>query len=576
MPVNVRHDLPRMPPLTTFDKHDVKDPFYHNNKVPRPVTYQIGKVDNSKEESFATEGRSDLSGMLAGPCQSLWSPGRTAGEDDGPEVISLTEIICEGEALRLQAESLHTSRNKQSIPGGWKGGLFKRFLVGAGILTGAGVVGYQCYAGPEDIDRQEVNPAQPYPEGPPVDPMMPDCGSAAMLNDAFGNDGLRDNSKSDGVRHSRRQVPQSSAPKKNYLAERQLMENQFIKRKSDLFIFEIIARDLSALKEINERHFDYLKLVISNTVKIVDSAITLLLKSSNRDNNIRPVMDDYTGMVLLSHLYADVENMHPSEHKNFLEENHLFKEQIEDELVQPFIVDINQDSVFINRLMVNLAKMRNYLERGCDRYNNNCLNFIYANKNKDTEIYEKENALSPLIATVGDQILPKIGYDKLNIILTEDFFKLCTVDASNIIIHELAHYFTDTTDLFEIKREPICEQLPATALNHSCIVDQLSFAEDRLSHLKDDIESYISNRWDNISIQIKDILVHIPNYPADGNQTEQINVFLEYYRNYSRFRKDINYRATDYYSNLIIALASQQFKHDGEVTLSAVENLKDS
>lgn len=64
-------------------------------------------------------------------------------------------------------------------------GLFKRFLVGAGILTGAGVVGYQCYAGPEDIDRQEVNPAQPYPEGPPVDPMMPDCGSAAMLNDAL-------------------------------------------------------------------------------------------------------------------------------------------------------------------------------------------------------------------------------------------------------------------------------------------------------------------------------------------------------------------------------------------------------
>ncbi|MCK8356873.1 hypothetical protein LXA28_18035, partial [Erwinia amylovora] len=91
MPVNGRHDLPRMPPLTTFDKHDVNDPFYHNNKVPRPLTYQIGKVDNSKEESLATEGRSDLSGMLAGPFQSLWSPGRTAGEDDGPEVISLTE-----------------------------------------------------------------------------------------------------------------------------------------------------------------------------------------------------------------------------------------------------------------------------------------------------------------------------------------------------------------------------------------------------------------------------------------------------------------------------------------------------
>lgn len=564
MPVNVRHDFTQMSFSLRSDKNNVKDGFYRDNKDPQRLTSRITKVDNSKEESPSSR------------CKSHWPPGRAASEDDGAEVISLTEIICEGKALRLQAESLLDSGVDSPLSRGWQGGFFKRLLVGAGILTGAGVLGYQCYAGKESIAGQKANLAQPYPKEARINPFIPYYDSSGIRNNSFSNVDRHRDSTHDEVRHRRRHVPQSPGTQRNYLVERQLMEKEFIKIKSDIFIFKIIAEDLSALKEINERHRNYLQLVISNTVNIVDSAITSLLRPSNRYNNIRPVIDDYLGRALLRHLDLDIENIKISDYKNYFDARKVFEEQIKGELEQPFLVDINHDKVFIDKLIINLAKMRNYLARGCDRYDNNCLNFIYVNKKKDTAVFEKENSLSPLIATIGDQILPKIGYDKLDIIITEDFFKLCTVDASNVVIHELAHYFTATTDLFEIKRESNCEKSPATAINHSSVIEQLSFAEERLSHLKDDIESYISNNWDNISIQIEDILARIPNYPAEGVQMEQINIFLEYYRNYPEFRKNINHRATDYYSNLIIALASQQFKHDGKIPLAAVEGLKDS
>ncbi|CAO98180.1 hypothetical protein ETA_31340 [Erwinia tasmaniensis Et1/99] len=546
------------------DNNNVKDGFYRDNKDPQLLTSRITKVDNSKEESPSSR------------CKTQWPPGRAASEDDGAEVISLTEIICEGKALRLQAESLLDSGVDSPLSRGWQGGFFKRLLVGAGILTGAGVLGYQCYAGRESIAGQKANLAQPYPKEPPVNPFIPFYDSSGMRNNSLSNVERHRDSTHDEVRHRRRHVPQSPGTQRNYLVERQLMEKEFIKIKSDIFIFKIIAEDLSALKEINERHRNYLQLVISNTVNIVDSAITSLLRSSNRYNTIRPVIDDYLGRALLRHLDLNIENIKISDYKNYFDARKVFEEQIKGELKQPFLVDIIHDKVFIDKLIINLAKMRNYLARGCDRYDNNCLNFIYVNKKKDTKIFEKENSLSPLIATIGDQILPKIGYDKLDIIITEDFFKLCTVDASNVIVHELAHYFTATTDFFEIKRESNCEKSPATATNHSSVIEQLSFAEERLSHLKDDIESYISNNWGNISIQIEDILARIPSYPAEGVRMEQINIFLEYYRNHPEFRKNINHRATDYYSNLIIALASQQFKHDGKIPLSAVERLKDS
>lgn len=565
MPVNVRHDLPQMPFPLTSDKHNVKDGFYHNNQDPQLLTSRITTVDNSKEESPSNR------------CKTRWPPCRVASGDDGPEVISLAEIISEGKALRLQAESLHDSGVTPPLSPAWKGGFFKRFLVGAGILTGAGALGYQRYGGRESIAGQKANLTQPYcPKWHPVNPAIPFDDSSGMRNNPFSNVDPHPDSTHDDVRPMSRLIRQSSNIHQNYLATRQSMENKFLKLKSDTFIFKIIARDLFALRKINERHFNYLRLVISNTVNIVDSAITSLLRSSNRYNSIQPVVDDYLGRAILRFLHLDIENMQSSDLKKYLDVRRVFENQIKGELNKPFLADINHDRDFVDKLIINLAKMRNYLERGYGRYDNNCLNFIYANKNKDTEIFEKENALSPLIATIGDQTLLKIGYDKLDIIITEDFFKLCTVDASNVIIHELAHYFTNTKDLFEIKREPGCEKSSATAINHSSIIEQLSFAEYRLFNLKYDIGSYIFNNWDNVLIQIEDILVRIPNYPIDGIKNDQINAFLEYYRHYPEFRKNINYRATDYYSNLIVALASQQFKHDGKVPLSPVERLKDS
>lgn len=565
MPVNVRHDLPQMPFPLTSDKHNVKDGFYHNNQDPQLLTSRITTVDNSKEENPFNR------------CKTRWPPGRAASEDDGAEVISLTEIISEGKALRLQAESLHDSGVIPPLSRGWKGGFFKRFLVGAGILTGAGALGYQCYAGRKSIAGQKANLAQSYcPKGHPVNPVIPFDDSSGMRNNPFSKADLHPDSTHDDVRSMSRLTRQSSGMHQNYLATRQSMENEFIRIKSDTFIFKIMARDLSALKKINERHFNYLQLVISNTVKIVDSATTSLLRSSNRYNSVQPVINDYLGRAILRFFHVNIEDMQPSDLKKYLDVREIFEKQIKGELNKPFLVDINNDRDFIDKLMINLAKMRNYLERGSDSYGNNFLNFIYVKKNKDTDFFEKENSLSPLIATIGDQTLPKIGYDKLDIIITEDFFKLCTVDASNIILHELAHYFTNTKDLFEMKREPDCEKSSATAINHSSIIEQLSFAEDRLFYLKNDIESYIFNNWDDVSIQIEDILVRIPNYPIEGIKADQIKAFLKYYHHYPQFSKNINYRATDYYSNLIVALASQQFKHDRKVPLSPVERLKDS
>lgn len=144
------------------------DEDFPGNEETSPLTSRIKDVNNSKEK-LSIGGRKSFTRNVLSTLNSFWSQrsGQKGLEKEEDCVgLPLTEVIAEGEALRLQIESHISGEDNQNGPKGWKGGLLKRCLIGAGILTGAGVLGgsgYRYYAGRGTSNRTMNNSSWPEP-----------------------------------------------------------------------------------------------------------------------------------------------------------------------------------------------------------------------------------------------------------------------------------------------------------------------------------------------------------------------------------------------------------------------------
>ncbi|XTZ39987.1 hypothetical protein ACQYRI_08445 [Salmonella enterica] len=361
----------------------------------------------------------------------------------------------------------------------------------------------------------------------------------------------------------------------SYLAERGAMETQYLTTNLQRFGVNVTSSSLSELKAINKNHYEYLSGTLKNTLEIVDAAMVAVLKASNLHNVIRPHIEDYNDLALLSYLYAKNSTEGGFDYTQYEQIKEQFEQEVLEEINGPFIAEINGPRPAVNDLLLALGKMRIYLARSCENHDDDCINFITGFKTQEAYDFEAREGLTPLYMTTGNNALLKFGYDKLDIALTDDFFKLCTVDATHAIIYGLLHYFTDTTDLFEIKRDQTCEHLPASAANES-LHQQLEGAEKRLAGLKNNIDELLDANWSRMSRILNDTLHDIPGFSDTSSTEEKKNLFSVYYKNSASFRHNVNSHVTDYFATLILALASQQMKKDDNIPLSPIEYLKDS
>lgn len=214
MPVNIQEYPPRIQSLPMCIRDNDNDDAFQENKEISPLTSNIKGVNNSKDKSSGS-GNNNFTGKFFGTLKNLLplhsGQENVETEDDGME-IPLEEVITGGEALRSQAESLLSPGDEQSVPQGWKGGMFQRLLVGAGILTGIGTLGgagYKYYAGRSGSGAHTENTTQHYSTEPSLNPVDVYNRGEVTRGEVFTT--LQpDGSTKSKSKHSRRHLPYSS------------------------------------------------------------------------------------------------------------------------------------------------------------------------------------------------------------------------------------------------------------------------------------------------------------------------------------------------------------------------------
>lgn len=211
MPANIQENSRHIPSLPIYIRDNNNVDASPDQKETSPLTSKIKNVNNSKEKPSGS-GNKNFTGKVLGTLNNLLvqRSGQTnvEMEDDGVG-IPLAEVITGGEALRSQAESLLRSRDEQPVPRGWRGGMFQRFLVGAGILTGIGTLGgagYKYYAGRSSPGERAENTAQNSSTEPSLNPLNVYNRSEATPAGVF-TPLQSDGSTKNKPRHIRRHLP---------------------------------------------------------------------------------------------------------------------------------------------------------------------------------------------------------------------------------------------------------------------------------------------------------------------------------------------------------------------------------
>lgn len=136
---------------TISDSQKVNDDHPQNNSESSALTSGISFVRNSENMIFTKKNNSIP--VTDGFFTRVWrcfqtSYGKYSNRNIcDTEDTELTEILTQGENLSQQANSLFSPDSEAPVPRGWRGSLLKRCLVGAGLLTGSGVMGGVGYAG---------------------------------------------------------------------------------------------------------------------------------------------------------------------------------------------------------------------------------------------------------------------------------------------------------------------------------------------------------------------------------------------------------------------------------------------
>lgn len=201
------------------------DKYENQNVADNGETSILMETLDSVRNSTQELNKGSTSGRISGYLYQTWQRLQTAyngqssvgngGNEGGTE---LQEIFTEGENLRLMANSQHTSAGEESRSDAWKGSLFKRYLVGVGLLSGAGAMGagYQYYAGRNAANANPAGNTRALSLGTSVEPATLQQGSGGTLEDSFGNYSLTHHDNTGNkVRHRSRALSNRALEHRN-------------------------------------------------------------------------------------------------------------------------------------------------------------------------------------------------------------------------------------------------------------------------------------------------------------------------------------------------------------------------
>jgi len=186
---------------TISDNKKMGDDHPQNNSESSALTSDISFVRNSTNIIFIKKNTSIP--ITDGFFTRVWrcfqtsdgkhSNGNLCDEGD----TELAEILTHGENLRQQVNSLCNPDSEAPVPHGWRGSMLKRCLVGAGLLTGTGVLDGMGYAGykysnhgTSSIEKSRYTIQE----------------TSGSLEDSFGNHAPYHDGAANKLRHHRRHL----------------------------------------------------------------------------------------------------------------------------------------------------------------------------------------------------------------------------------------------------------------------------------------------------------------------------------------------------------------------------------
>lgn len=178
----------------------------------------LDSVSNSTQEI----NRGSTLGRISDDLKQTWQRLQAAyngqsyvdngGNEEGTE---LQEVFIKGENLRSMANNLRTSGGDESGPDAWQGSLYKRVIMGVGLLTGVGAMGagYNYFAGRYGSKANPAGNTVVFPFGNSVIPIAQQ-GSGGTLKDSFGNNlPTHYDNPGHSVRHRLSDLSEDTAPK---------------------------------------------------------------------------------------------------------------------------------------------------------------------------------------------------------------------------------------------------------------------------------------------------------------------------------------------------------------------------
>lgn len=338
---------------------------------------------------------------------------------------------------------------------------------------------------------------------------------------------------------------------------------------------ESVAASLREVERLFPNKNDQLVDIIENTKLIIDSALLVLVKDSNRHNTVAfpGLPDEYLKMIIEMKLDKD-SDLYSEE--QFSEKTEYYMNLIKEARIDN--LDLPGDKDFRDKLIIALTKMSIYLNRLCSKgQNDDCLNFRLTRVTEQGREYEKENNLGQLYGTVGNLAGPRYGSNQYDIVVTEEFLDLCTVQSSHVLIHELVHLFLGTRDNVYIPRDRKCELANKDSAMNITIEEQLESYDNAWKNMPNTIARDIENTnneylEDMFKITLKDTAM-ISSYSTSEEMKE---IFIDKFKNIKSFREVYVKIDTDVISQVINSLGIHQLLSEvnGKGKIKIIESHK--
>lgn len=346
------------------------------------------------------------------------------------------------------------------------------------------------------------------------------------------------------------------------------LDEDVIKGTANLMGLDINYRNLSELKEGDIDKFNKVSKILMNARVVVSAALDWTLKIYNHAlyNPDHEGKDHFeTQMYLLKNKLEYYNTQYGEDEFNKeIQETSERLDSMASEVDVPQFFELPQDIDYITRYLVLLTNIEKSLSLG-ENGEPDKINILTAKVNEKGLKFERDNKLTPLDATIGSRVIHKLGSDSSSIILADDFFSLCPIDAVNVLVHELVHIYSGVDDYFYTPKNNLCKQNGEQSMS---VIAQIEDSEDSLVGLKENISEIVHSSGDFYKEKILKLAANLGvEFRESDSSKEKLDLFVEYYMGNTEFRYKFNSYNADTISRKIVKDASLLFKRKKHMPL---------